>query len=102
MIEEVVRLTQQQALLHPDGRVLFDVPQGYVVARCESCVGCGMSSLVLVKPDELARYRDGMHVQFVWPQASDDWRELLITGIHVKCWNEIVAAAERREEDGDV
>lgn len=36
---------------------------------------------------EFERFKLGEHVQNIFPQRSNDERELLITGTHPECWD---------------
>ncbi len=51
------------------------------------CIECGSTSVVTLDDTKVARWEGGEHVQNVWPEKSPSERELLITGIHGKCWD---------------
>ena len=51
------------------------------------CIMCGESTTMDVNAVKLRRWRDGEHVQNVWPEWSPDKRELMITGTHPNCWD---------------
>ena len=59
-----------------------------------ACVVCHLDSIVELETEKLERWIGGEHVQNVWPEKSADEREILITGIHPKCWNEIFGGSE--------
>lgn len=59
-----------------------------------ACIVCHKSSNVELETEKLKRWIAGEHVQNVWPEKSPDQREILITGIHPKCWNEIFGGGE--------
>lgn len=58
------------------------------------CIRCGRRSVVTVDAHGLALWRSGAHIQAVWPDKSDAERELLVTGIHEACWNELFPPEE--------
>lgn len=96
MIQEVqVDPGQVELLLHPTGATFYYVPDGYVVARCPACPCCGVAALVTVLPRDLREYHAGSHVQDVWPQASAEWRELVITGTHPECWDRMFGGEDK-------
>ena len=64
-----------------------------------SCIVCGLTSSVELDTDKLARWKGGEHVQNVWPERSPDERELLMTGTHPKCWDEIFNEGEKDNDE---
>lgn len=71
--------------------VIFDhQTENQVLRETRRCVMCGQTSLVAVDAERWHRWAVlGEHVQDVWPKASPDERELLITGTHPACWREL-------------
>jgi hypothetical protein len=59
---------------------------------------CGKQTLVELEPEKLARWQAGELVQNVWPEKTSDERELLITGTHPECWQEMFGSLE--DSDG--
>ncbi len=57
--------------------------------QTRKCIVCNEATVMDVSADKLARWRAGEHVQNVWPEWSPDKRELMITGTHPKCWDEM-------------
>ena len=53
------------------------------------CPLCGKTSTVEIEQDKMDRWRQGEYVQNVFPEWTADERELLITGTHPKCWDEM-------------
>ncbi len=53
------------------------------------CVVCGQHAVIELDPVKIARWKAGGLVQDVWPEQSDEWREMLITGTHPKCWTDL-------------
>lgn len=60
-----------------------------VVIDTPPCMGCGMRSSVAVKLAEFRRWKDGALIQHAFPSLSKDERELLQTGTHPQCWDEL-------------
>jgi hypothetical protein len=53
------------------------------------CLMCHKPSTVLVDKDKYDRWRAGELIQRVWPDWTPDQRELLQTGTHPACWDEM-------------
>lgn len=59
------------------------------------CVVCGKASTISVPPDGyVSWYHHGAFIQDAFPQLSADERELLISGTHPDCWDELTGADE--------
>ena len=51
------------------------------------CLFCGYAAdPVLLDLDDYESWRDGALVHDIWPEATPEWRELLISGTHSECW----------------
>lgn len=54
-----------------------------------TCPLCKTSYIMEVDADAYYRYiHDGILIQKAFPHMSDDEREMIITGIHPKCWDQ--------------
>jgi hypothetical protein len=54
------------------------------------CVHCHKTNHILLNNTHLSRWKDDMeYAQNVFHWLSADDREVLMTGIHPECWNEI-------------
>ena len=53
------------------------------------CWYCHKRTTLDVTDAQIARYRAGDLVQNVFPHWSPERRELLKTGVHPACWNEL-------------
>lgn len=53
------------------------------------CISCGEKSIIELDNDKFVAWISGEHVQNVWPEKTADERELLITGTHGTCWDEM-------------
>jgi hypothetical protein len=58
----------------------------FQIVGCPPCLVCGKQALVRVRTDAYEAWKAGTHVQFAFPDAPADVRELLITGTHPDCW----------------
>lgn len=56
----------------------------------KKCQVCGKQSELQLDPTKVQRWEDGVHVQNVWPEMSPEDRELLISGTHPHCWNQLM------------
>ena len=60
-----------------------------ITVKTKECCMCHLTSeLTLIKTDYLA-WQSGMLVQKAFPYLSENEIELLITGIHSKCWDKL-------------
>lgn len=57
------------------------------------CVMCMKHSTVKVSSSGYTLWKAGMHIQNAFPNLSSDEREMLMTGIHSKCWTEMMGSA---------
>ena len=53
------------------------------------CIVCDLTSVVKLDAAKVARWEAGELVQNVWPDMPATQRELLITGTHPACWDEL-------------
>jgi cell division protein FtsL len=58
------------------------------------CLVCKASSVITITEEERKAYNSGLLVQEAFPTRDDDFRELIITGTHPKCWDEMMEASE--------
>jgi hypothetical protein len=58
------------------------------------CIHCKATNRILVETHLLEQWRSGQHVQDVFPHLTLDERELILTGTHSECWNEIFADSD--------
>lgn len=62
------------------------------------CVHCGGHSYVDVDLNEFAAWRNGALIQDVWPEATPEWRETMISGTHAECWESMFGDDDEQEE----
>lgn len=60
-----------------------------MLVETRRCIHCGEKTMLALESGRLARLQAGEHVQNVWPEKPASWREMLITGTHPKCWDEM-------------
>jgi hypothetical protein len=53
------------------------------------CVHCKESNQFRLNFDHYQQWRSGVYVQDIFTHLSIDERELLISGTHPECWNEV-------------
>ena len=64
------------------------------------CIGCGEVSTLQVDDLALESYRSGALAQDAFPEWTNAQREVLISGTHPACWDELFAEAEEAEDHG--
>jgi hypothetical protein len=55
------------------------------------CPLCGKTTILVADIDKVRNWRKGKYVQHVWPELSADIREVVITGTHPECWDELMS-----------
>lgn len=58
------------------------------------CMHCGYASLIEIFERDYQRWKNGELIQIVWPESTAAWREMLKTGIHPSCWDEMFSGEE--------
>lgn len=67
------------------------------IIECPPCLMCGKTATVYMPWDAFNNWRNnGNPIQLAWSEAHQSTRELLVSGTHAKCWNEL---APEEEED---
>jgi hypothetical protein len=61
------------------------------------CFGCGLTTWFSMTQEQYNAWKQGVHVQTIFPDWSPEDREMLISGTCPDCWEEIWA----EEEDVD-
>ena len=61
---------------------------------CPTCPRCGNKAIIEVDLDGYMRWVGGEHVQAAFPTLDANHRELLMTGIHPACWDEMFSEEE--------
>jgi hypothetical protein len=81
-----------------DPVVIFDVteppvhlPASDTILLKTVCLVCDGEEFHNLDKAGYDRWQAGEHIQSVWPEFSADKREMLISGTHPKCWDELWA-----------
>lgn len=56
----------------------------------KSCMVCNKTSTVDLTDVELRALRSGTYIQSALPNRDADFRELVKTGTHPKCWDSVI------------
>lgn len=56
---------------------------------CRPCAVCGRQAVVDMPLAAAKAWQAGVHIQRAWPEADAGTRELLISGTHPACWDEL-------------
>ncbi len=72
-------------------------PQGdYVFMKV--CPPCGGTTNIRVTANKFHRWHtEKVLIQKVWPEASTDDRETMISGFHASCWDDVFKDGEDDE-----
>lgn len=60
-----------------------------ITVETRPCTVCGSTTALTLDRDKFERWQQGELIQNVWPEKTADEREMLITGIHPVCWDNI-------------
>jgi len=72
-----------------------------VVVYTDPCLGCGASATFVMTEEQFFRYQSGEPVQHVFPNWSDDDREMLVSGTCPTCFEETFPEEEEDYWDED-
>jgi hypothetical protein len=61
-----------------------------VIVTTHPCVVCNKSSEVKLDKDKFTRWINGEFAQNVWPEMSPGEREVLVSGTHDACWEQLM------------
>ena len=61
------------------------------------CVCCALSSELIVDADAYKNYENGQPVQNAFPFLTSEVRELLISGTHDACWNQMFSDSDDKD-----
>lgn len=56
-----------------------------------ACQACTKTSEFTLDDEKVSRWQAGAYIQDVWPEMTMNDRELIISGTHPKCWEELFA-----------
>ena len=61
------------------------------------CLGCGTHATFTMTKEQFDQYQAGEHVQRIFPDWSEDDREMLISGTCPTCWEDIFPEEDEEE-----
>lgn len=65
-----------------------------IIINCPPCFVCGKRGEVTVAKADFERYQGGALIQQAFPELPVDQREMLISGTHPACWDELFGGDE--------
>ena len=69
--------------------------------RCPVCLHCEEQSIVEIDVEGYHKWRSGMLLQDAFPGMDLYKREMLLTGTHPKCWEEMFEEFNEEEVEYD-
>lgn len=63
----------------------------YQTPRCQMC---HQSSVLDLDEVAVLAWQGGLHIQNAFPHLSADSRELILTGTHPSCWDEMMGDSD--------
>jgi hypothetical protein len=73
--------------------------ESMVTVICQPCMVCGKQAEVQMPLRVAEAIRSGEYIQRAWPEASADTREMVISGTHPDCWEQLAGGEEEEDED---
>lgn len=72
-----------------------------VTIKTKACVMCHKSTDIEITETQALLYSHPQrpNIQEIFPDWAPEQRELLITGTHAECWDELMSATHFTEED---
>ena len=70
-----------------------------VLVTTAPCMLCGKESTRHVDAAAFRAWRGGMLIQQAFPDMSDPERELLKSGTHPKCWDQMFGSLDDEEDE---
>jgi hypothetical protein len=67
----------------------FSIPEDKSATIQNQCIHCGEHNTIVLSAQGLADWQGGMLIQDAFPELHRDKCEIILTGIHDDCWNEI-------------
>lgn len=66
---------------------------------CKRCFHCGDTSFIQLNASDLNRYQSGEYAQDAFSYLTAEQREIIISGTHPECWNELFGKDEEEDEE---
>ncbi len=70
-----------------------------MIFETRPCIVCGKPSALVLDEGKYKRWQGGEHVQVVFADWSAERRELLMSGTHPICWENIMRVTDDMEEE---
>ena len=70
------------------------------IVKCKPCIICKETAYITVPADGYTQWHSGALIQDAFPAMSVNDREMLMSGIHPKCWE--ILYPKDSEEDVDL
>ena len=67
----------------------FAIPEDKSATIQNQCIHCGEHNTIVLSAQGLADWQSGMLIQDAFPELHRDKCEIILTGIHDDCWNEM-------------
>ncbi len=67
-----------------------------MIFETDPCIVCGKPSALVLDDDKYERWRNGEYLQTVFADWLPERRELLITGTHPICWDNMMGEGFQR------
>jgi hypothetical protein len=67
----------------------FSIPEDKSATIQNQCIHCGEHNTIVLSAQGLADWQGGMLIQDAFPELHRDKCEIILTGIHDDCWNEM-------------
>jgi hypothetical protein len=67
----------------------FAIPEDKSATIQNQCIHCGEHNTIVLSAQGLADWQGGMLIQDAFPELHRDKCEIILTGIHDDCWNEM-------------
>jgi hypothetical protein len=60
-----------------------------IVVRTKTCTVCGEYEVWSLDRELVNRWQGGENIQLVFPDMNESDREILISGTHAACWDQL-------------
>jgi hypothetical protein len=67
----------------------FSIPEDKSATIQNQCIHCNEHNTIVLSAQGLADWQGGMLIQDAFPELHRDKCEIILTGIHDDCWNEM-------------
>ena len=64
-----------------------------------TCIHCGLNNQLTLDAIALANWRSGEYIQKAFPKLDYQQRELIQTGIHPECWDDMFPTDKDNSND---